>query len=232
MVFNKAKFIRFFFLSYLMMSIYTVAQSSDIFMESKLKNSNGVLFGVLNNKTYKKLPSGKLVTEASFKILKVSGIDTFKIINKNNFKVYYPGGKWQGVDYKDSTYPELSKGEELIVLLKKDKYGFMLQDGIDSIFEIKNLSRKKYLVSKFNLSKKILLDKFRLNVALVFKEELHEVMPDFYFKKENKVQRSIASVSDSEHQSSTIEKRSSLWGIISVFIFLIAMSLMISKKRR
>ena len=215
-----------------MMSVCITAQTSEFYIDSKLKNSNGVLFGVLNSKTYKKLPSGKLVTEVSFKVHKVSGIDTFKIINKNNFKVYYTGGKWQGVEYKDSAYPELSRGEELIVLLKKDKYGFMLQDGIESVFEIKNISRKKYLVSKFNLTKKLLLDDFRLSVASVFKEQLHEVTPDFYFKKANNIKRSIASVSDTEPQSTTIEKRSSLWGIISVFIFLIAMSLIISKKRR
>lgn len=232
MIFNKARFFKLCLLSCLMISVCVTAQTSEFSIESKLKNSNGVLFGVVNNKTYKKLPSGKLVTELSFKIHKVSGIDTFKIINKNNFKVYYHGGKWQGIEYNNYTYPDLSIGEELIVLLKKDKYGFMLQDGMESVFEIKNISRKKYLVSKFKLNKKLLFTDFRLSLSSVFNEELHDVMPDFYFKKVNNVKRSIASLSDAEPQSDKIEKRSSLWGIISVFIFLIAMSLMISKKKR
>ncbi|MDC1173794.1 hypothetical protein OAT67_00230 [Bacteriovoracaceae bacterium] len=92
----------------------------------QVRDSDLVISGVPIGKTFKKIPTGEVVTEYTFKLNEIVGIEHSKIVNRNNFKVLVPGGKWQGVSYKVSGVPTFKEGTNSIVLLRKGKFGYYL----------------------------------------------------------------------------------------------------------
>ncbi|MCO4793593.1 MAG: hypothetical protein KC493_07770 [Bacteriovoracaceae bacterium] len=93
--------------------------------EQQVNESYGAIKGKYISSVYKKLPDGEVVTESIFQISKFSGIKNHEIINKNNFKIIYPGGKWQGILYHVDGSPQFEKGKEVILLLSKTSHGFV-----------------------------------------------------------------------------------------------------------
>lgn len=95
-------------------------------IEDRLGDSSGVVKAKYVGSTSKRLPTGQVVTEASFHILGLSGIKPNEVVNHQSFKVLLPGGSWQGRTYKVHGVPNFQKGELSYLILKKGKFGFTL----------------------------------------------------------------------------------------------------------
>lgn len=116
-------------------------------IEDQVDHSYGVIHGKFVSKTYKKLKTGEVVTEATIKINSSSGIKNSEIINKNNFKVLYPGGTWQGIVYKVQGAPNFSNDEEVVLLINKGKFGFAVSNLGMGKYKVVNKLGRKHLVS-------------------------------------------------------------------------------------
>lgn len=93
--------------------------------EQQVNESYGVIKGSYVGGAFKKLPTGEVITESVFKVSKFSGIKNHEIINKNNFKIIHPGGKWQGILYHVDGSPKFEEDQEIILLLSKTAHGFI-----------------------------------------------------------------------------------------------------------
>jgi len=107
-------------------------------IEKQLEESNGVIRGSYLGKNYKKLSTGEVVTEATFKVDYSSGLKRSDLLNPNNFKVLVPGGVWEGIVYQVYGSPTFSLGEESVLLLTKNAEGF----------SVTNMSLGKYKIYK------------------------------------------------------------------------------------
>ena len=128
---------------FLFISILTINYSMGttfipLSLDKQFEDADGVIKGIFIGKEYRKINDRKIITEATFKILKSAGIKPSEIVNKNNFKVIYPGGKWQGLVYKVSGTPKFVQGEEALIVLKKTPFGF----------SVKGLGLGKYIIVK------------------------------------------------------------------------------------
>ena len=106
-------------------------------LETQVQNAGGAIWGRFQGSASKKV-MGSVVTEASFELLAVSGVAPSEIVNKNNFKIIYPGGVWRGIVYATLGTPKFSKNEEVVLFIVKGPYGYQLA----------NLGLSKYLVIK------------------------------------------------------------------------------------
>lgn len=215
-------------------------------ISNQLDNSYGVLYGTFNGKDYKKLSSGEIVTEASFTIREMVGIEISEIVNKNNFKVMYPGGKWQDRDYNVIGTPTFKYKEEVVLLIKRGRYGFVLNNLGMGKYSVKYKGGKKYLISDIfpdnPLMGEFLFSDFEEKLIERFNEPLKHVNPDHSVKKQlvsknyqhkNIAQgRSIASRSPASEKTSSENSRASIWGIVSLLVFLLGASIVMAKKKR
>ncbi|WP_417337161.1 hypothetical protein [Halobacteriovorax marinus] len=96
-------------------------------LDKQLEDANGVLRAKFSSLEYKKVSNDRIITEATFKIVESIGIKQSEIINKNNFKVIYPGGKWQDLDYRVSGAPSFKPNEEALLILKKTSMGYAVK---------------------------------------------------------------------------------------------------------
>ena len=97
-------------------------------LETQIRNADGVIWGKFRGTKSKKI-SGTIVTEATFELLAMSGVEPAEVVNKrNNFKIVYPGGTWQGITYKVMGTPEFGAGEEVVLFVRKGRHGFGLVD--------------------------------------------------------------------------------------------------------
>jgi hypothetical protein len=97
-------------------------------IENQFRNTAAVIHARYKGSSYKKLPNEMVLTEFSFKILDSVGIEQVKIINKNHFLVFSPGGIWQGLVYNSRGRVTFQPGEEVVLLLKESGQGFELQN--------------------------------------------------------------------------------------------------------
>lgn len=86
--------------------------------------SQAVVHAVFQGESYKMLPSGQVVTEGTFSVIRSAGLNPNEILNKNSFKVLYPGGMWHGIVYKVYGSPRFTAGEEVVLLLSKSAFGY------------------------------------------------------------------------------------------------------------
>ncbi len=107
-------------------------------IDDQLVNSSAIIWGYYNDEVYKRLPTGQVVTEASFSIVKFAGIKNDETFNRNAFKVLFFGGVWEDVVHDVSGAPKFRPNEEVVLLLRKDGHGHW----------ITNLSLGKYSVHK------------------------------------------------------------------------------------
>ncbi|MDH5582217.1 MAG: hypothetical protein OEY33_09960 [Bdellovibrionales bacterium] len=104
----------------------------------QLLDSDGVIRGVFQGAKVRKLASGRIMSEGSFKIIESAGISPAEILNPDDFKVLFPGGIYQGLVHKSFGGPAFKIGEEVVLILSK-KSGYYL---------IHNLALGKYNVQR------------------------------------------------------------------------------------
>lgn len=95
-------------------------------LSDQIKDSHGVIRGIYKGKDYKKNNLGEVITEVSFSLKETSGLKPGDIINKNNFKVTFAGGIWQGINHNFSGSPEFKENEEVVLLIYRGPNGFHL----------------------------------------------------------------------------------------------------------
>ena len=131
----------------------------------RINYSDGIVGGNYLGKSVKKLPSGQVVTEHSFKVSKIAGISPSSIVNKNNFKILVPGGAWNGSVHKISGTPTFKRGEEVVLMISEGPFGYIMPDLSFSKFNYQSIDGKKFLVSPIFSNKpgvgKISLDDFQ-----------------------------------------------------------------------
>ena len=103
-------------------------------VEDQINATDSVVWAINEGKAYKKLPSGEVVTEYSFKLLQASGLSEHKVVSPNSFKILTPGGLWQGRFYQIHGVAEFKKGEAALLFLKQTPHGWF----------VNNLSMGKY----------------------------------------------------------------------------------------
>ncbi len=113
----------------------------------RLKYSDGLVGGTFYGGSVKKLPSGEVVTEYSFKVSSIAGISPNSIVNKDSFTVLVPGGAWNGNIHKISGTPTFRKGEEVILMVRKGPFGYIMPDLSFSKFSYKVIEGEEFLVS-------------------------------------------------------------------------------------
>lgn len=128
-------------LTLLASSVIHAAMFVPVPIERQISEADGYIRGSYQGLSYKKLPTGEVVSELSFRVSESNGINIKNFLNTKEFKVLIPGGKWQGIVYDVSGAPSFNMGEEVALLLKKE----------DQNYWISNLSLGKYtLVKKTN----------------------------------------------------------------------------------
>lgn len=156
-------------------------------LKDRLRIASGVVKGEYLGESYKKLPSGQIVTEATFRILESSGIKSSEIVNHNNFKVLLPGGVWQGRVFKVSGVPKFKTSEITTLVLKKSEFGYVLPNLAMSKYDLKIVDNEKFLVSEIFSHKegvgRIKLEKFNQIVYQTFGSALKGVEFDKYVSK-------------------------------------------------
>lgn len=159
--------------------------------ERLIYDSHAVIHGVFNGQTYKKLPSGQVVTEGIFTVIKSAGIKHNDVLNKNAFRVMYPGGEWQDVTYKVFGSPKFKLGEEVVLMLRSSKYGYTVNSLLAGKFKVERHrdegvmlrssvfpNHEKYGVISYEDFNEIVKDKFG--------EQLHEIFSDRYVNRVTK----------------------------------------------
>ncbi len=105
-------------------------------VEDQIDATDSVVWATNEGKAYKKLPSGEVVTEYSFKLHQASGLSEHKVVSPNSFKVLAPGGLWQGRYYQVHGVAEFKQGESALIFLKQTPHGWF----------VNNLSMGKYSI--------------------------------------------------------------------------------------
>jgi hypothetical protein len=90
------------------------------------EESHGAIHAIYLGSVGKKLKNNEIVTEASFKVLKSTGLKHNEIKNKDSFKILYPGGVWEGIGSYVSGAPSFTPDEEVVLLVKKTKHGYIM----------------------------------------------------------------------------------------------------------
>ncbi|MCF8058210.1 MAG: hypothetical protein K9K67_02870 [Bacteriovoracaceae bacterium] len=182
---KKPKSIFLFFLLVLSTTKATVFVETSI--EDRLEQASGVIRGSFIGKSYKKLPSGRVVTEATFKLTDVSGIGPNEIVNHNNFKVLYPGGVWQNRIHKIHGSPEFKMNEEVILVIKKDRFGYIMPDLSLSKYNVIQEDGKSYVKSAIFSEKKgigkMAFSEFEILLQNIYGSPLHKLTVDKYIDK-------------------------------------------------
>ena len=210
-----------------------------ISIEHQFRDATGVIRGVYQGSNYKKVRNGRIVTEASFKIKTMAGIKNHEVINKNSFKVIYPGGRWLGVNYHIAGSPTFTKGEEVVLLLTKTNSGFAVTNLSLGKYIIKKEFGKEYITSVvFPENKKlssIPLDKFNSLVSESFGSPLRNIDANKFVYKKDKSgksskakERKPASVAEEKTES---ERQNGMIWLVMLFAFLGFYSAYITKQR-
>ena len=171
-------------------------------LETQVQNAEGVIWGKFRGSASKKV-AGNIVTEADFELMAVSGIMPSEIVNKNNFKIIYPGGIWQGIVYATLGAPRFGKNEEVVLFVTKGPYGYQLANlGLSKYLVIRNNQEKIFLrnsifpehpeLGKVSLEKlnDLLEDRFQQSLSAKIVEDKHIYRSDplsskRYIKKKN-----------------------------------------------
>lgn len=206
-------------------------------LDRQLKSSYGVIHAVYKGSNYKKLSDGQVVTNASFRVLQSSGLKSSEIINKNDFKVIYPGGKWQGLVYNVPGSPTFTEGEEVVLLLSKGSRGFMVNNLKMGKYEIFEEDGVRYLGSSAFRSHpklgKISFSDFERKLFSYFGSDFQSKHHDKYIANTNsskKTGRKVASV-DVENEDVKSNGMSIYW-LVLIFGLMGSYSSYVMKRKR
>lgn len=199
---------------FIFLSLFGVSAFATTFiplpLDRQLKSSSGVIHAIYQGSSFKKISSGEVVTSASFKILQSSGIKNNEIVNRNDFKVIYPGGNWQGLVYKVPGAPSFFEGEEVVLILHKGSRGYTINNLKMGKYEIFEEDGQRYLSSSAFKSHpklgKISFREFESKLMYTFGSDFKTSHHDKYIgnsSKDKKASRSIASEDESEKEKHT-----------------------------
>ena len=215
-------------------------------LDKQLEEADGVVLGEFKGLEYRKINDGRILTEATFKIIKSAGIKQSEIVNKNNFKVVYPGGEWQGLVYKVSGAPKFFKDEKSLLILKNTPYGYSVKGLGMGKYEIyKEFDKTYYKSAVFpghaklgKISSKTLnnsLEKM-LGESLVTKSSDLFVFKSNTTKKVKSEGRAPASVGNSRTVAEQLDKKeeeaSNPYWLVILFAFMGAYSAFSMRKHR
>lgn len=213
-------------------------------VSEQLKASDGVVYATYQSEVYKKIKD-QVITEAIFSVKKSVGVPTHKIVNRNNFKVIFPGGIWNGRQYQTFGAPKFTKGEEVVLILKESGYGTTVKGLTLGKYKIMKDSTGVYLSSTafpdhFKLGK-IKISKFDDELFSRFGERLGVLSSDEQIDKKIFVRsrratkssgRTIASVDSDDMEDGSTEGSSSsglMWPVL-LFSLFGAFSMIYSRK--
>jgi len=181
--------------------------------------SDAVIRGFYLGSSYKKLPNGEVVTVASIKVSQISQKSSEKLYREKlgggGFKLIIPGGEWGGVSYRVPGSPTFIDGEEVLLFVKKGKYGYMLSD-----LALGKLKRKEAKYSEKQLFESmnhhiVSVDDISLRAKERFGAGLRDIPGDYFvYQRESgsrKNSRSIASVESSPDRQSDFVY---WWGVL------------------
>ncbi len=215
-------------------------------LEEQLRESDAIIQGIFQGSSTKREKDGRIVTVLSFKLEKVAGIPSGKLTTPHDFKVYVPGGTWQGLTYKTVGVPKFEKGIEVILLIKKykggyfptnlalAKYNIVRMDGITYISSSVFSNHKKLGMIAYSDLEEHVLNSFGREFStihdnkFVYKSNRKKIirgrLPAGIRKKENRI-----------HDVSSIEnsiERSSNGGGTLLILFILALIATYMVKRR
>ena len=192
-----------------------------ITFDRQLKRASGVIFGTFLGNNIKKTKDGTVITEASFKIKKVVGIEERSVINRKLFKVYYDGGVWNGVKFQNNIAPTFSVGKDYVVIVKDDANGFKVAEGMLGVYAVERKGAEKFVVSQafpndsdIGVTK---VDQFDVWVKIAYGSYLQEIQSDKYIFKSRTSggNRSPATISDQEKASNSSNIHI-LWYVLAI----------------
>lgn len=196
-------------------------------VHERMKNSDLVIRGFYLGKSYKKLPTGQVVTEHTFSVKESAGIESNEIVNKNSFKVISPGGIWNGLQYKVTGAPKFVEGEDVVLMVSRGKFGLVFPDLAMSKFRVVNKLGKETLVSDIFSNKenigRISYDDFKVMAESFYGGALKKFEADkFVYSKQEKVKtgRSLASSETSEVRAKSEGKKFSFFWLTVVLTVL------------
>jgi hypothetical protein len=114
-------------IKFLLATFFTLSVSAKLFpipFNKQLNEADGIIYGEFLGQNYKKMHNGKVVTEASFRLVQSVGLDNRYLVNKNLFRIYFDGGIWQGLGHQNANAPVFKLEKEYVILLKKTEFGF------------------------------------------------------------------------------------------------------------
>lgn len=156
-------------------------------IDKQLSEAHGIVYAEYIDKSYVKLPSGKVSTSLSFKLIKIAGFEQNEIINANNFRISHPGGVWQGIVHHARGTPDFRQGEKVILILEKDFGGLKLKNLAASKYVILKEDGQKYVVSELfpnhPLFGKMKFSEFEDVVMDVYGMKFLEINRDKYISK-------------------------------------------------
>jgi hypothetical protein len=119
-------------------------------IDRQLKDAEAVVQGLVLEKNYKRISNENedIVTEVSLRVIRSAGLKPSDLVNKNAFKIILPGGEWQGATFNYPGSPSFISGEEVVLIIKREKYGFSLSELALSKYLIKTKLGKVYLQSE------------------------------------------------------------------------------------
>jgi len=166
-------------------------------LEEQLREASGAVHGIFVSSVSKKLANGEVVTENTFKLINKSGISAGEIINKQNFKVLSPGGVWQGLVYHVEGAPTFEKGEEVILLLQKGKFGLEVYGLGMGKYNLKTEDRETTIFSSIfphhkNLGN-IKVEEFNLLLNKVYGEPFQRLKGKHFVQQKVEMKRGVAS---------------------------------------
>lgn len=207
-----------------------------IAIKDQLSNADGVIIASFQGSSNAKDRDGQVTTVGSFFIEKVAGIPDKNILNRYSFRVEYPGGNWQGVRYKVKESPEFIKGEKVVLILKKGKFGYELPHQALSKFNFKKVDGELYLYSKFFQGKrgvgiiswndfnKIVENEFGMRVGSYVNNQINTNGPTLISSRAKKNRRPASSLqTDKGEENYKVETywlvliMGVLGGLISIF---------------
>lgn len=192
-------------------------------MEGQLDSSEAVIHGIYNGQVHRRDKNNKVVTDLRFSLLKSVGIKFSEIINKNDFRVTVPGGKWKGVNYHDSASPQFNKGDEVVLFLSRGEIGFRISNlTVGKYNVLRGDDRELYLrldnAPDHKVLGKINYFEFDRKVEYAFGSKMKAVKSDIYVSRDGAsrrrfgwkkiqdedIRRGIASLEEKIQQRKTV----------------------------
>lgn len=214
-------------LTFFVLSLLSLSAVATTFIETpiedRLKQASGVVKGTFLGKVYKKLPTGRVVTEVTIKVDAFSGLQQNEIINHNNFKVIYPGGVWQNRVYKVHGAPSFKPNEVVVVVVKEGDFGYIVPDLALSKFSLIKRDQKTYLQSEIFSDKKgiglIDIQEFNSLTEKNFGTKLEKLIVDKYVDKNIPGQKGTSRKPASSNRNATSDEEDStpvIWFVLGL----------------